>query len=251
MICCSILNHKGGTAKTTTTLNLGVALSRLGKKVLIIDLDFQANLTYWTLGELPQETLTITNALLQDCEIRDVIQATKNETLFIAPSNHTLKDFATLDPSNVLYRMKKAIRSVSEDYDIILMDHAPNLTLVTLTGLVASQYALVPVSCEILPIVGIRLVSDTLNQILDNLEHEVKVLGYLMTIYDRRVRITSQVEEFLIDTFNGQVFKNKVRVNSKLKEAPGFNQDCWQMKDHKGMDDYDAVAKEMLKRIHS
>lgn len=253
-IVISVINHKGGVGKTTTTVNLAAGLAKLGKKVLTIDLDTQMNLTHSLIGDLQENEPNITEAILgEKVSLKAVIRPTQVENLHIAPSGESMIDLdlrlqSALGRELKLKNMLKA--NQIEDYDFVLIDNQPHIGLTTVNSLIASDYYLVPVSAEYLPLVGIKHLIKTIDQV-KALNPTIKNLGYLLTMVDRREGISGDVEQILRETFPEEVFKSVIRINTKLKACPQKKQTIFEAEPAKGKGhtDYLNATRELLKRL--
>jgi chromosome partitioning protein len=253
-VVVSVMNHKGGVGKTATVVNLAAGLARLKKKVLAIDLDTQMNLTHSLIGDLPEDAQCISDAVTRDnVSLKQIIRETPIEGLDIAPSGESMVNLE-LELQSVIgreNRLKKAISTLdSQKYDFILIDNAPHIGLATINSLIASQYFLVPVSAEYLPLVGLKYLLKNVDRI--RTEHPtIQNLGFLLTMVDRRESISTDVENILRETFERDVFKSIVRVNTKLKACPQRKQSIFDAEppSGKGHTDYMNVTKEFLKRV--
>ena len=254
-VVISVINHKGGTAKTTSAVHLAAALARKGKTVLAIDLDTQANLTHWLIGDLEPDAPTIAECILdKSVTLSSIIKPTDTKNLFIAPAGESMANLE-LNLYSAIARehlLKKTLDSVMGQYDVIILDNPPNIGLTTINALIASDYYLVPVSCEYLPMVGIKHLLNTIEQIRP-LNEKLCSLGYLLTMVDRREGIASDVEEILRDSFKGEVLKTVVRINTKLKACPQKRKTIFDIEpaSGRGHQDYTNVGKEILKRMEA
>lgn len=254
-IIISVINHKGGVGKTTTTVNIAAGLVKLGKKVLTIDLDTQMNLTHSLIGDLDENEPNITEAILNEkVSVKSILRPTSVDNLHIAPSGESMVD---LDlnlhsaPVRREFKLKDALKqAVIAEYDFIIIDNPPHISFTTVNSLIASDYYIVPVSAEYLPLVGIRHLIKTIDQIKPS-NPSIRNLGYILTMVDRRESIASDVENILRESFPEEVFKSVVRVNTKLKACPQKRQTIFQVEASKGKGhtDYLNVTKELLKRL--
>lgn len=253
-IIVSVVNHKGGVGKTSTVVNLGAGLAKKNKSVLVVDLDTQMNLTHSLIGDLSEGALCVCDAMIKDkVPLKDIIQKTSIANLDIAPSGESMVNLELQLHSAIgrEYRLKKLIGSSKlKEYDYILIDNAPHVGLATINSLMASQFFLVPISAEYLPLVGLRHLLKTIDQIKP-LHPEIKNLGYLLTMVDRREGISKDVEQILRETFQKEVFKTVVRINTKLKACPQKRKSIFETEGPKGKGsmDYSNVTKEFLKRV--
>src|SRR5579864_1923078 len=212
-------NQKGGVAKTTTTLNLGVALSEKGKRVLAVDLDPQGNLTMsqgWNPDEIERSLFDV---LVHKLPITEVVQ---HAEIDVAVSSIDLAG-AELALASMIGReraLEKALLPVREDYDYILIDTPPSLGLLTINALVASHGVIVPVQCEYLSLRGLVQLENTLSMIRENLNPNVEIQGILATMYDRRLLHSREAVEILKENFGDLVLDTKIRKTVRYAEAP-------------------------------
>ena len=219
----AIANQKGGVGKTTTTVNLGAELATMGRRVLIIDLDPQAAATY-SLGHDPEGiTKTIYNAFVKkDATMREVILPTSVENLSIAPANLDLAG-AELDLIHNYTRervLKDALAPIAADYDYILIDCPPSLTLLTVNAFVASTEVLIPLQTHLLSLRGVTRLLETIREI-SSLNPTLKVTGILPTMYDGRSNLNKEILATISQVYSGRVFKSVIRYGVAAAEAPG------------------------------
>lgn len=243
-----VLNQKGGVGKTSTTVNLGAALARQEQKVLLIDLDPQAHLTY-SLGimahELPK---SVSAMLMQECALSDVV--INRNGLDIVPASVALAgtevDLAGVDSRET--RLKSALQSVT-GYDFILMDCPPNLGLLTLNAMVAATELLVPVQPEFLALQSLGKLMETVGAIRGGWNPDLALSGIVMTRYARNKRINRETRRNILDYFGDALLETTIRDNISLAEAPSFGQDIFTYKPgSNGAADYRNLALELLKR---
>ena len=218
----SIMNQKGGVAKTTSTFNIGAILAEKGKRVLLVDLDPQHSLTI-ALGIDDELTKSIYNVICEKEDINNVILEV-SENLYIAPSNLELS-IAELQLVSMMAResiLKKALDKVKDNYDIILIDCPPSLSLLTVNALVASNEVIVPTATDYLSYKGLELLIDTINNVKENLNEDLKIKGVIATMYDKRTKHANEVLEALNDEFNvlGTVKISVVAKDSVLANEP-------------------------------
>jgi chromosome partitioning protein len=212
-------NQKGGVAKTTTTLNLGVALVEQGLRVLAVDLDPQGNLTMsqgWNPDEIDRSLFDV---LVHRLPITEIVR--KNE-LDVAVSSIDLAG-AELALSSMIGReraLEKALLEVRENYDFILIDTPPSLGLLTINALVAADGVIVPVQCEYLSLRGLVQLENTLSMIRENLNPNVAIQGILATMFDRRLLHSREAVEILRENFGDLVLNTKIRKTVRYAEAP-------------------------------
>ena len=223
----SVINQKGGVGKTTTVINLAAGLSQLGKKILVIDLDPQGNATTGLgLSNMSNSSETIYGVLNGSKSISDVIKNTKFKNLDIISSNVDLSglELETADDSNRAFIMKIKLASYLNNsggsYDYILIDCPPSLSLLTVMALVTSDSLLVPLQAEFFALEGLTQLIKTIDRIKINLNPELKIRGILLTMFDKRNKLSSQVEKEARDYFSDKVYLTVIPRNVRLSEAP-------------------------------
>lgn len=257
-IIISIVNHKGGVLKTTTTANLGAGLARLGKRVLVCDLDPQQNLTASLIGLSPydENARTLFDAFMDEEGFDGLIRETTTKGLHILPS---AEDFFSAELSLAPKEAREfVLRTCFErtkalaNYDHVLIDNSPSVSLVTVNSLVASNYFLVPVSAEYLPLTGLIMLGNSIGRIQQKLAPNLASLGVVLTLYHRSENICREVERKLQSELGDMLCKSRIRVNTKAKTAPSVQKTIFQFEDNetgRGSDDYLKLAKEVLSRI--
>ena len=223
----SVINQKGGVGKTTTAINLAAGLSQLEKKILIIDLDPQGNATTGLgLSNTENSSDTIYGVLNNTNAISDIIKKTKFKNLDIITSNVDLSgiEVETADDSKRAFILKEKLslflRDFSKNYDYILIDCPPSLSLLTVMALVASNSLLVPLQTEFFALEGITQLIKTIDRIKVGLNPNLKIRGILLTMFDKRNKLSSQVEVEARDYFKDKVYKTVIPRNVRLSEAP-------------------------------
>ncbi len=215
----ALANQKGGVAKTTTTLNLAVALKEQGLRVLIVDLDPQGNLTM-SQGLNPDEIeRSMFDVLVHKLPVQEVVHEREVD---VAVSSIDLAG-AELALSSMIGReraLEKALAPITSEYDYVLIDTPPSLGLLTINALVASDGVVVPVQCEYLSLRGLVQLQNTLEMIRENLNPKVAILGILPTMYDRRLMHAREAVEILQENFGALVFNTKIRKTVRFAEAP-------------------------------
>jgi chromosome partitioning protein len=223
----SVINQKGGVGKTTTVINLAAGLAQQGKKVLIIDLDPQGNATTGLgLSNLENSTETIYGVLNGTKAISDVIRETEFKNLDIITSNVDLSglEVETADDSMRAFILKRELTPYLNDssstYDYVLIDCPPSLSLLTVMALVSSHSLLVPLQTEFFALEGLTQLMKTIERIKVNLNPELKIRGILLTMFDKRNKLSTQVEKEARDFFNEKVYLTVIPRNVRLSEAP-------------------------------
>ena len=223
----SVINQKGGVGKTTTVINLAAGLSQLNKKILVIDLDPQGNATTGLgLSNLDNSSDTIYGVLNGSKEIIQVIKKTKFDGLDIITSNVDLSglEVETADDSNRAFILKAKLTAYLNNsggsYDYVLIDCPPSLSLLTVMALVSSSSLLVPLQTEFFALEGLTQLIKTIDRIKVNLNPGLKIRGILLTMYDKRNKLSSEVEKEARDYFNEKVYSTVIPRNVRLSEAP-------------------------------
>jgi chromosome partitioning protein len=219
----AIVNQKGGTGKTTTAVNLGVALGKLGHRVLLIDFDAQASLTYY-FGISRALKGTVSDALFGDRTLAEI--AIPKEGVHIVPADLSLADaelsLATFGERTSV--LKRLIAPLLGQYDYILIDCGPSLSLLTVNALVAAREVIIPLALEVLALQGLRLITETVGRIQKAFNPQLQVLGVLLLMVDLRKQVTQEVYELLLSACPHRIFKAHVEIDDKAIEAPSFGQ---------------------------
>ena len=223
----SIINQKGGVGKTTTVINLAAGLSMKGKKILVIDLDPQGNATTGLgLSNTVSSDSTIYSVLNGNKKITEVIQQTSFENLNLVTSNVDLSglEVETAGDSRRAFKLKDELTSILNDskayYDYILIDCPPSLSLLTIMALVASDALVVPLQTEFFALEGLTQLMKTIERIKNNLNPDLSIRGILLTMYDRRNKLSGEVEKEARNYFKDKVYQSVVPRNVRLSEAP-------------------------------
>ncbi|HEY9046499.1 MAG TPA: ParA family protein [Ohtaekwangia sp.] len=216
----SIVNHKGGTGKTTTTLNLGAALARLGLKILVVDLDAQGNLGY-SLG-IPDTSYTLRDVLFEEVTLDRALVTC--EGMQVLPANIQLADLErSLAKVDIpYYFLRDLLQQSAAQYDFILLDCPPSLSLVTVNALCASRHVVIPLQLEVLSVRGLELMMNSVNDIKKTLHPALSVLGILPVLVDKRKNLNHEVIEHIRDHYQLKIFDSHIRANVKASEAPSF-----------------------------
>lgn len=246
----SVVNQKGGVGKTTTTANLGAALAARGKRVLLLDLDAQANLSAhfgFSMDETAEKP-TMYDVLRNGVKLKDAVLSVENN-LWIAPAS-LLLSAADLELGGVIGReqlLRKAVQPVLSHFDFVLIDCPPSLGLLSLNGLVASNRVIVPVQSEYLALHGVRQLLDTIDQVRSAYNPGLAVGGVLICLHDTRRRLARSVADTVREYFGDLVFKSVVRTNVALAEAPAKSTSIFRYDSRSsGAEDYGNLADEIL-----
>ncbi|MCB0637004.1 MAG: ParA family protein [Lewinella sp.] len=243
----SLLNHKGGVGKTTSAINIGAGLVELGKKVLLLDLDPQANLTL-ALG-VPRQPVTIYEALRGEAELRP---ATIKPNLDVVTSNLNLSgaEMELINEAGREYILAELFDPVRDDYDFIIIDCPPSLGLLTLNALTASDYVIIPLQTEFLAMQGLAKIREVIQKVRIRLNKQLEIAGVMATMYDNRKILNRDVVETIEKYFGKLVFDVKIRDNVALAEAPAQRQDIFAYSPgSNGAEDYLQLCKELLQRV--
>lgn len=240
----TITNQKGGTGKTTISINLGVALAMRGKKVLLIDFDPQANLTYSFGIHKPKNTIV---EVLQGKQAIQTILVNK-EGLDIAPSSSLLSDLE-LSIVNKIGReqlLKDRLKGLT-GYDYVFIDSPPSLSILTINALTASNEVLIPLQMEILSLQGVTQLLKTIDEVKNVLNKKLKISGIVVSIYDSRRRLSGEVLNEIKNNLKEKIFNSVIRICVKITEAPSFAKSVLSYApSSKGAIDYKNLAKEFL-----
>ena len=245
----AIVNQKGGVGKTTTAINLGAYLAWLGKFVLLVDIDPQANATSGLGIEHGKLEKSVYHTLVEPLSLREIILGTSHTGYKVAPASADLAGARVelVNLENREFKLQQSILEVKNDYDYIMIDCPPSLDLLTINGLVAAEEILVPVQAEYLALEGLGQLLNTVSLVKENLKPDLKILGAVVTMYDKRNKLSGQVLNELKQHFPHKIFNSIVPRNVRLTEAPSFGQSILSYDASSiGARAYEELAREIL-----
>ena len=241
----SISNHKGGVGKTTSVANIGAGLANLKKKVLLIDIDPQANLTV-SLGAENQEN-TIYEALRGETQLLPV-NIYKNLDLIPSTLDLSGAEMELSAEAGREFILSELLEPIKDKYDYIIIDCPPSLGLLTVNAFTAADEIIIPIQPHYLAIKGLSKILEVVNKIKKRLNRKIEITGVFVTMYDRRKILHKDVLEIIISYFQDRVFKTQIRENIALAEAPSKGLDIYRYDKHSnGAYDYAGLCKEILK----
>jgi len=247
----SVTNQKGGVGKTTTAVNLAYYIARAGKKTLLIDFDPQGNATSGLGVDKQDLQLTMADVAMESTSLDQVVTTTAYKNFFLAPSTPCLADVEVqlAQADRRFSRLKNAIESSKTEYDVIIIDCPPSLSLLTVNGLIAAKYVLLPVQAEFYALEGLGQLLETMKLVRKGMNPTLELLGVLPTMMDKRTTLSGQVHEEIKKHFPGKVFKTVIPRNIRLAEAPSHGLPIGAYdRFSKGARAYKAFAKEVLNR---
>ena len=247
----ALANQKGGVGKTTTTMNLGASLATLEKNVLIVDADPQANASSGLGVDIKEVECSLYECIINKADVRDAIYTTDIDCLDIIPSHIDLVG-AEIEMLNMESRekiLRELLKPIRDEYDYILIDCSPSLGLITVNALSAADSVIIPVQCEYFALEGISKLLNTIKIIKNKLNPTLEIEGFLLTMYDSRLRLANQIYDEVKRHFQELVFKTVIQRNVKLSESPSHGLPVLLYDaDSTGSKNHMALAKEIISK---
>jgi len=247
-----VANQKGGVGKTTTTVNLAAGLAQLGQRVLVIDLDPQGNATMGSGINKRELTVTVYDVLLESASINEAKQRSEKAGFDVLGANRELAgaEVELVDLERRERRLKTALAEVQADYDFVLIDCPPSLSMLTLNGLCCAHGVVVPMQCEYFALEGLSDLVNTIKQVHANLNPDLQIIGLLRVMFDPRITLQQQVSEQLKTHFGDKVFDTMIPRNVRLAEAPSYGLPGVVFDPaSKGAQAFVEFAREMVRRV--
>ncbi|MBV8545618.1 MAG: ParA family protein [Acidobacteria bacterium] len=248
----ALANQKGGVGKTTTAINLGASVAACERRVLLIDLDPQANATSG-IG-VTEADPSMYDVLIENMPLREIVRPTEIPTLFLAPSSVDLvgAEVELRDAIGREYFLKRVLEPIAADFDYILIDSPPSLGLLTVNGLTAANSVLVPLQAEYFALEGVSQLLATIDRVKSAVNPSLDVEGIVLTMYDERMNLARQVSEEVRNHFGEKVYKTVIPRNVRLSEAPSFGKPIilYDIRS-RGSEAYVSLAREFIQRAEN
>lgn len=247
----AITNQKGGVGKTTTSINLSACLAEAGKKVLLVDVDPQGNATSGVGIDKNSLENTIYDLIIGECEIDDCLIETEIENLSLIPANANLSgaEIDLIGIDNREFVMKNSIEKIKDNYDFVIIDCPPSLSMLTVNALTTADTVLVPIQCEYYALEGLSQLIHTINLVKKRLNPDLEMEGVVFTMYDARTNLSLEVVENVKDNLKQNIYKTIIPRNVRLAEAPshGLPINLYDSKSA-GAESYRLLAEEVIEK---
>ncbi|MCV2358512.1 MULTISPECIES: ParA family protein [Roseateles] len=249
-----VANQKGGVGKTTTTVNLAAGLAKVGQRVLVVDLDPQGNATMGSGIDKRTLELTVYDVLLESSSVAEAKQHSEKAGYDVLGANRELAgaEVELVSQERRERRLKTALSAVKDDYDFVLIDCPPSLSMLTLNGLCCAHGVVVPMQCEYFALEGLSDLVNTIKQVHANLNPDLQIIGLLRVMFDPRITLQNQVSDQLKSHFGDKVFDTVIPRNVRLAEAPSYGLPGVVFdSSSKGAQAFVEFAREMVRRVGS
>lgn len=248
----AITNQKGGTAKTTSAINLAAGLAEAGERVLLVDVDPQGSATAGLGVDIYGLERSVYDALLEEVPVVGLIAPVDFPGLALLPSSVDLAGAERELERDLGWHvvLRDALGQVREDYDYVIIDCPPSLGPLMISALVASEYFIIPIQAQVFSMHGIKQLMDTVRKVRERLGADVDLLGAVLTMVDWRTRLSRRVTARIEETFGEKMFRTRIRVNTRLAEAPEYEVPIFAFDSRsRGAEDYRALTKEVRARV--